>query len=83
MGIVSLQRGTITINGSTSNTATVTAVDTTKTLLDHLGEATDSAITAQVSTRLALTNSTTITATRNISNAVNTVVGYQLVEYAS
>ena len=82
--IKSIQRGTISIaNGATSNTATVTAVVLANSRLVNLGNDAGSDTTADtVCVRIALTNSTTITATVNtVSAAVARVVSYELIEY--
>lgn len=77
--IKSVQRGVInSANGSA--TATVTAVNTAKSVLTMLGEQ----ITAddvRYAHSLALTNSTTVTATRSDSSANHAYVSWQLVEY--
>lgn len=78
--IKSIQRGTIAISSGTSNTATVTSVDTSKSILMHLGQSSTQTGIDNVSTALALTNATTITATRGGSTGTTTV-GYQLIEY--
>jgi hypothetical protein len=77
--IKSIQRGTISIgNGVTTQTATVTSVDTTKSQLNFLGCYTaDTAITALAS--VVLTNATTITGQRS-SNTSTTVVSWELIE---
>lgn len=75
-----IQRGVLSISGgSTTGTATVTAVDTGKAILSLLGAETT---TNDVQQRpfLVLTNSTTITATRSITTG-NQQVAWQLVEY--
>lgn len=87
-GVKSIQRGTITVNiaGSTSvysNTATITAVDPTKSTIDLLGS---NLPTTQYTTchfRVDLTNSTTVTAYAGNNNGAigNIVIGYQVVEY--
>ena len=83
--IKSIQRGIVAILGSNAaGTATVTAVNTSKAVLTHLGSsifvgATDA---ADSDGRITLTNSTTITATRGnnaSSSALN--ISYELVEY--
>jgi hypothetical protein len=88
--IKSIQRGTITIEGSTtmSNTATLSpSVDVSKSLIMHLGVEMISDNTAgfqQMNARVALTNSTTVTASllNNASfDAPGAVVGYQVVEF--
>ncbi|WP_290906236.1 hypothetical protein [Aquabacterium sp.] len=75
------QRGTITIaSGAASATATVTAVVTGKSRLRRLGYTFNGAGDQQVVPRLALTNTTTITATRNGTTG-DTVVSWELTEY--
>lgn len=78
--IKSIQRGTIAIASGTSNTATITSVDTAKSILFKLGEYSTETGINNVLTALALTNATTITATRGSSTGTTTV-GYQVVEY--
>ncbi len=76
--IKSIQRGTITITGAvTSQTATITSVDTTKSQLRMLG----CSVTTSVNeiAYLALTNAPTITATRAAS-ANTTVISWELTE---
>lgn len=83
-GIKSIQRGTITFSGmATTATATISSVDTSKSELRALGE-TCSASTAltEVFNRIALTNSTTITATRaTAANSITTIVSWELTEW--
>lgn len=67
-GIKSIQRGTLNINsavGYTSGTATISSVNTSKSVIRWLGATTDTISTAWAATlhtRLELTNSTTVTA---------------------
>ena len=79
--IKSIQRGTIVIAAaSASNTATITSVNTAKALITMLGaESTDTSV-ANTMTRLALTNATTVTASRGGTTG-SVTVGYQVVEY--
>jgi len=80
--IKSRQASTITLpsGGANSVTATVTAVTTGKCRLTKLGETSDSA-SVNANTLLELTNTTTVTATRNAAqNSINIVVGFELVE---
>lgn len=83
-GIQSIQSGSITIGpAAASNTATVASVQTANSVLLHLGSTYDAVDTLSGSYmgRLALTNGTTITATRaGTSNTL--VVRYLLLEYA-
>ena len=85
-GIKSVQRGTISLTGSnTTATATVSAVDVTKSQLAMLGLSTDSGntnVTSESFTRLSLTNSTTITATRGtVGLGIHTTVSWELTEF--
>ena len=78
-GIKSIQRGTITISGTSSQTATVTAVDTTKAQLRNLG--CDSVQdTAGMTIKVVLTNTTTITASRQTVTGAN-IVAWELTEW--
>ena len=67
-GIKSIQRGTITISfNAVTNTATLSpAVDVSKTELRFLGNETGDSDIKKGLAYLALTNTTTVTATRNI-----------------
>ena len=81
-----VQRGTITINiGSTTATATVTSVNTLKSVLTHLGQTGYYSSTSSDglgNVRISLTNATTITATAGANpNATAFTVSYELVEY--
>lgn len=78
-GIQRIQRGTILLNAVSSNTATISAVNTSKSVLDLLGfiSSTDNLNCAP---RITLTNATTITADRWGTTGI-TLVQYQIVEY--
>lgn len=82
--IKSVQRGTILITGATSNTATITSVDTANAELVFLGcdysnSSTNPAITMA---RVELTNATTVTAYVNTSPGAQEVrVSYEVIEY--
>lgn len=79
--IKSIQRGVISItNGNTSNTATITSVDTTKSLLNYLGGNASSGNASDAAARIVLTDATTITANRTGSNN-SASFGYEIVEY--
>lgn len=85
-GIKSIQRGTITISGTAlTATATITAVDTAKSELRHLGVSSNppaSTIDHEYALRLSLTNSTTITATRAAApNSTSAIVSWELTEW--
>jgi len=76
-GIKSIQRGATAANTS----ATITAVDTSKSVLYHLGTSCTSGVAYTGDfARAVLTNSTTITFTCG-SASNSPVVGWQLVEY--
>lgn len=71
---VNVQRGTIAITpGNTSATATITAVTLAKAELRHLGQFSTSATLSDILTHLVLTNTTTITATRQGTSGTTTV----------
>lgn len=91
-GIKSIQRGTITVptagGSGSSATATITAVNTAKTILNYCGCASGqkgatSSSNAAVMARIALTSSTQITASTNVSTGGGTVptVSYEVIEY--
>ncbi|MCI1999545.1 MAG: hypothetical protein LKJ75_02610 [Clostridia bacterium] len=77
--IKSIQRGTISLAGVYSATATISSVDTSKSVISYLGNVVPEY--ADQFARVELTNSTTITAYRNSNNANSTVVGFEVVEY--
>lgn len=89
MGIVrtsqikSLGRGTIALTAANLTAdATITAVDTSKTLIFNLGMATAADSISKTSAYLSLVNSTTIRATRgNQDGSVSSTISYQYVEY--
>ena len=77
------QSGTIDLTSATTNTATITAVDTNKTMILWLGT-TNSDIyeeARKAHANLVLTNSTTITATRIIADSSAHFTSYQAVEF--
>ena len=77
----SVQRGTISLAGVASNTATISAVTTSKSRLRYLGSTTDTD-SASVNLNIVLTNSTTITASRGFATggAITSVVSYEIEE---
>jgi hypothetical protein len=79
--IKSIQRGVIDLNSVISQTATISSVVTAKTELRFLGCSTNSPDTlTQALPRIALTNATTITATRG-SSSNQSVVSWELTEW--
>lgn len=82
--IAGIDRGTIAGTGAAStNTATVTAVVTGRSLLSHLGATTTTAADNRLLPRLDLTNTTTITASWGSTASTNEIVSYELVEYGA
>lgn len=82
--IKTINRGTIGMNtAQTSNTATVTAVNINKSLLNFMQSSTSSTSPATANDACAceLTNSTTITARRNTSASSSVTVAYELIEF--
>lgn len=85
----SVQRGTFTLAaGQGSATATITAVNTNKSLLCVLGSSNNDSVTGgylggqETTTYTELTNATTVTATRNTAaGAIATVVSYEVWEF--
>ena len=77
--IKSIQRGTISIgSGTSSATATISSVDTSKAVIENLGVRGNGAVPAGT---IELTNSTTVTAHRGYDMGLITVHAYQVVEY--
>lgn len=75
------QCGTITnLTTSLTATQTITSVNTGKAQLEFTGEDSNSGDTGKDMYLLALTNSTTITATRIVSQAITSNIGYCVVE---
>lgn len=75
------QYGTITVGvGTSSNTATITAVDTAKTIVHYLGVTNIDDTSNQRSLRLTLTNSTTVTASTSGNMAIGVTVGFVVEE---
>ena len=80
-GIKSIQRGVITLTTVTSNTATITSVNTSKAVVLYGGTTIvnneGSSITLA---KVVLTNATTITVNR-IGTSSTLVLAYQVIEY--
>lgn len=83
-GIKSIQRGTISITGGALNqtaTATISSVSTAKSVLNFLGVTSTDDSVRSIS-RIVLTNSDTVTATRNLGSTFNpTIVSYEVIEF--
>ena len=80
--ILSIQTGSIDMNGVTTNTATITAVVVANSILYLTGQSTGSAGTnVQGLARITLTNTTTVTATSMAALGTATPVTFTVVEY--
>ncbi len=82
-GIKKIQRGVITIAaGATSATATISQIDTSKSIIDFLGsEAGGAGNTDYYKMRLSLTNSTTLSASIGYWSSDAVALTYQVTEY--
>jgi hypothetical protein len=79
--IQSIQRGSITIsNTNTSNTATISSVDLTRTLLEFKGWKADGSSATSNFCKIVLTNATTVTATR-VGTSNDCIVEYEVIQY--
>lgn len=79
-GIIhSIQRGTITTG--LVGTATITAVNPAKSVVDYLGLTADTTGDFRALPYLALTDATTVTATSIGDGVVTNTIGYQVVEW--
>lgn len=87
LGFAAVEYGTIVLSSvQTSNTATISSVDTTRATVMFLGASNDDGNPPRLNTevpRLALTNATTVTATRNLANAVTLTVGFVVVSFTA
>lgn len=80
-GVKSVQRGTITVtSNSNSQTATITAVDTSKSMVNYLGFTGGAVSTYDTWPRVALTNSTTVTVTKG-GSTLGIIVSYEVIEF--
>ena len=81
-GTISVQRGEIIVNGATSNTASINAVDMARSYIVPGGIRgnTTSALWDRTQLYLVLTNETTLTATKNTATAEAKAV-YQIVSW--
>jgi len=81
-GIKSIQTGSFTVGSTLStNTATISSVSTTKSVVLWNGQSTNSNLdSASIQMRVELTNATTVTATRGGTSG-NTTVSYTVVEF--
>lgn len=81
--VANVQYGTISISGSTSNTATIASVDTTKSVVMYLGMNQNFGGTPSFDPYLVLTNATTVTATRGTNNASATVASFVVITFSA
>ena len=83
--VANVQFGTIAMNGvSASATATIAAVDTSRAVLIDLRQSNNwngGTQPAYTSTTLALTNSTTVTASRNAAGGLSVTAAFCVVEF--
>ena len=86
-GVKSVQRGTITVNIAATNalssaTATITAVDPSKSMVSLLGATWPTTQGNLAFSRVDLTNATTVTAFAGSGFTTgNFTIGYQVVEF--
>lgn len=81
--VQSVQRGTITLSAVTSNTATISSVNTANTIVLYGGESVTSNTSIATScSYVDLASATTVRATRNTGTGTNTV-SYSAVEFKS
>lgn len=78
-GIKSIQRGVITLTSATA-TATISAVDTSKSFISFLGFTTNSDSLSRGTVRLSLASATSVTAIKT-SAPDNATVSYEVVEF--
>ena len=74
------QRGTIIVNAATSNTGSISSVTTTRSLATYEGESGTNTVLPEVDSYLVLTNSTTLTVTRQTAGAGAQTISYQVEE---
>lgn len=83
--IKSVNRSTINLaSGSTSNTASISAVTTSKCIPNWLGNSTNGSGTndnSRKQTNLVLTNTTTLTAARNLGTSITCDVSWEAIEF--
>jgi len=78
--VESIQQGTVAVTSSTSGTATITSVDTTRSAVFYLGNTgTDSAASVPRRYAVTLTNATTVTA--NSNSSASATVGFVVVQF--
>lgn len=75
----SVQRNTVAISAATSNTATITSVNTSKSFANYCGWLSGGATPAVTFTDLALTNATTVTI--NLNSSGSSTLSYEVAEF--
>lgn len=84
--ITSIQQNTITLTGVATNTRTITSVDLTRSAVFYLGQTTSNTTGSnsanQILTRVHLSSSTVVTATKGSATGTTTV-GFVVVQWAS
>lgn len=82
--VSSIQTGTITLSsGTSSNTATISSVTTSRAVAIYMGNITSGTIISRAACTAELTNSTTITAARGDGSSSTATVGYTVIEFAA
>lgn len=83
--IKSVQRGTISVAGATSVTATITAVDLNNSIIHYLGDTQSDPAELQAThwlSRIELTNATTVTGYCIAGNTFNTqTISWEVIEF--
>ncbi len=75
------QRGSILMDSVASNTATITAVGTTNTLVNYTGISTSATAPDEMWADITQTNGTTLTAAKNTAGSTKSTVGYEVLEF--
>lgn len=81
VGIAAVEFGSIAIASGTTGTATISSVDTTRAAVMFLGDNGPNTTGANDRNRVALTNATTVTATRIASGAITTTVAFCVITF--
>lgn len=76
----SLQRGTININSVTSADATITSVDTSRSILNFAGFSSNAGVTDERQASIRMVNSTTIRGQKNTAGTFASTVAYEAVQ---
>lgn len=84
--VASIQYGSITVNApGTTGTATITSIDTARSVVAALGHSTDSpesSLGGEGSASVTLTNATTVTATKGGGGTYGITISFMVIEFA-